>query len=135
MEIQIRRLITIFTVTLVYFFIPITNILNKHSRCPNLVDRPNLPAFTLNERLKRTWTSTLSRQNCICSYTLYIWDVFRCPCGILGPLAPLDCCTCTLTLCILETPKRILSQTGKTPAELSYNVAFYQGLHCLLRLK
>ena len=35
-----------------------------------------------------------------------------------------------LTLCILETPKRVLLQD-----EMQHKAAFHQGLHCLLRLK
>ena len=42
-----------------------------------------------------------------------------------------------LTLCMLETPKRVLWQTVKTQMKCSimHNAAFHQGLHCLLRLK
>ena len=45
-EIQMRRLIRIFTVCLVnWFFISIIKIWNKQDRCPNLVDRLNLADF------------------------------------------------------------------------------------------
>ena len=37
-----------------------------------------------------------------------------------------------LTLCVPETPKRVLWQTVKTPDEMLHIAAFHQGLHCLL---
>ena len=51
LEIQMRlmsRLIRIFIVCLDNrIFIPIIKIRNNQSRCPNIADRPNLPALTL----------------------------------------------------------------------------------------
>ena len=38
----------------------------------------------------------------------------------------------SLTLCILETPKRILCNS-EDPVEMQHHAAFHQDLHCLLR--
>ena len=47
-EIHMKRLLRSFTVCLVnLMFIQIIKICNKHGRCPNLAERPNLPVFTL----------------------------------------------------------------------------------------
>ena len=39
-----------------------------------------------------------------------------------------------LTLCILESTKRVLWQS-EDPDEMQHNAAFHQGKHCLLRLE
>ena len=44
-------------------------------------------------------------------------------------------CASILTLCIQENPKRVVLQTEMTQNEMPQNVAFHQGLHCLLKLK
>ena len=42
---------------------------------------------------------------------------------------------CHLTLCILETHKRVLWQNSEDPDEMPHDAAFHQGLNCLLIFK